>query len=90
MAVLEDGTTAWTEYMNGGGNGLGLMQERLICGHVTNADYLICTPSFEYYVETLSPGNVDLHSLRVSSGLGVIPAGVDPNNVFVFRVLTVL
>jgi hypothetical protein len=63
--------------------------ERLVCGQVRDADHVVCTPTFDFFVEQLDLGNGDLTAIRFYGTAGNPPAGVNPADIFRFDNITV-
>eukprot|EP00973_Karenia_brevis_P039176 5411326-Karenia_brevis.AAC.1 len=56
--------------------------ERLLLGHVRDNNYVVATPTFDVFVETIDAGNPDLSSIRIGPAGGGLPLGVDAGRLF--------
>ena len=79
MGDLPAGRSCYVEYV---GN-LGEWHERVILGHIQDNVYVVCTPTFDVFPEELEP-NAWNNAVRYTTADGVLPAGIDPAEVFGF------
>jgi hypothetical protein len=59
--------------------------ERMVCGQVRDADHVVCTPTFEFFVEQLDVADEDI---RFYDAAGNPPPGVYPADVCGFNITT--
>ena len=59
-----------------------LWHERWAMEYLSGEEYVIATPDRDVYVEELSVLNDDLLGVVVKPGPNILPAGIDPNNVY--------
>lgn len=75
-------------YMDYGQRRPRVTHTRLALALVEQDDWVILTPDYDMYVETLSAGNPDLQNFWVGQADGALPAGVPAGSVYGFQPLT--
>ena len=75
-------------YMDYGQRRPRVTHTRLALALVEQDDWVILTPDYDMYVETLSAGNPDLQNFWVGPADGTLPAGVPAGSVYGFQPLT--
>ena len=65
-----------------------VFHERLICGQVRDSDHVVCSPTYDFFVEQLDLNNDDLTAIRFYQADGTPPAGVNPAQLFQFPGMT--
>lgn len=76
---LSDGDRAYVQHAAEPGR----YHARLVLGHVEGAEWVVCTPSFDVYVEEISVESGDMTDVRIGSG-SRLPVGLLEGNVFGF------
>lgn len=64
-----------------------MWHERLICAAVSPPEFVVCTPTLDFFAEELDLTNPDLSGLTFYLPDGNRPPGVGPNHVFGFPLL---
>ena len=80
MAALEPGTWAFLFY-----GGDDVWHTRLLIGWVDGAEYVVCTPDFDTFIEEVSSANADLEGLRVGTATYELPVGIGADGVYTFN-----
>ena len=70
MAALVPGSRAYVHYVG------DMWHEQLILAWIDVAEYVICTPDGDIYIEQLDANNVDLEGLRFCPEGGGLPYGL--------------
>ena len=78
MAALAPGAIAYVCYV-----GDDLWHERVVVG---NAEYVVCSPDFDIFIEQLDAGNADLSGIRYSDETGGLPVGMTGAQAYSFTV----
>ena len=58
--------------------------QRLLCGLIQAASWLICTPDQDYYPEEFHAGNAEIRHVRAYLPGGALPPGVPVGQVYGF------
>ena len=69
-------------YVNYGDNE---WHQRLILGHIAAYEYMVVTPTYDFFVEQIGGAGADIETVRLGVHGGGLPLGIDANDVFGFN-----
>ena len=64
--------------------GFPMWHERLVCAVVVAPEYVVCTPTYDFFAEELSMANPDLSGVEVYMLDGTPPPPINPHMIFGF------